>query len=390
MLVPSPEAEDRFQQHQTIDTTCATAIECERGKEKFWNNKFVRGALAITALTGIFTGGFAIDVRANQLIQAESSVGLEIKGDALEKENSHQANVYFDGFGKKNADILTYELGEAIQPVTDGQEWSINFDDASLNPKDIARLIIETAHERGVDTLTLIGRSAGGITAIETAVHILEDSDLTVQLIVLVLTPDSADGLQDVQRQNLDLLDVIAKVPDVKYSTPVRALGEFGLRNEVSSTKTPIENIKNAIDTAFEVKDRLDNDKLPGGWLMYDQTLAITTSDIESDFNTIAQMPKDRVRPTVVYLGTAKPGYDPIVNVEKSSNKFGEYAGEAHLPFFSYDVAGALHTQLGPAKKEYISVLADAKDPILETIDQQIAVAKYYASVNDRPGPLLR
>ena len=389
MLKPSPEIEKRLDTYQTIDVTSADALESEWKRERRSRN-MLRGAIASVAVLGVFTS-ISVDINANKLIQSESSVGLEFKDDAAEIENSHHANVFIDGFGKKNADILTHNLGEAIGAVTDGQQWSINFDDAHLRPNDIAQLIIETAHERGVDSVTLVGHSAGGNIAIQTLVNILQESDIAVPLIYFDLSPYGVEGLQDVQRQNLGALEWITRhVPDVEYSTPARVIGEFALRLEVNNSKTPVENVKNITETATGAISRISNGSLPGGWLMLDQVRAITDTDIEDEFDTIAAMPKNVSRPTIVYLSTVKPGYDPVVDVDKSSEKIRIAAEEADLSFLSYDIAGALHSQLDAARAEYLAVLSDAKDPILDSIDQQIALAEHYNKIYDRPGPLLR
>jgi pimeloyl-ACP methyl ester carboxylesterase len=390
MLQPSPEIQKRLDTYQTISSREAAAVEHEWHHERI-PQKFWRATIATAAIFGALTSGYINDIRANKLIQAASSVGLEFKGDAAEIENSHHANIFIDGFGKKNADILTHNLGEAIGSVTDGQQWSINFDDAPLRPNDIAQLIIETAHERGVDSVTLVGHSAGGNIAIQTVVDILQESDIAVPLIYFDLSPDGIEGLQDVQRQNLGALEWITQyVPDVEYSTPARAIGEFALRLEIDHTKNLIENIENIVETAAGANSRISNGSLPGGWLMLDQVRAITDTNIEAEFSTIAGMPKDIARPTVVYLSTVKPGYDPIVDVEKSSEEIGIAAINADLPFLSYDIAGALHTKLDAARAEYLSVLSNAKDPILNSIDQQIALAEHYSKIYELPGPFLR
>lgn len=372
--MPSPEIQKRPEKYQTFDEIEAKALKLEWRRAKRRRNRLV-GAVAGLALVGTGISAYAGDVHSNQEVQATASIGVHVEGPALDKTNDHNALVFIDGLGSYNSNTLTKYMGQAVQPLVDGQLWSVDYNNAPLETEEIAKQIISTASEQGVSSLSFVGYSAGGDIAMQVQEEVRKESSLNVQSIFLVSTPDGADALRPARQDALNLVEKFAWIPGIRYSTPLRFLGELAVRADRYNSSNPIENVRRFFETAGEVTKVLSNRKLTGTWLMFDQMLAIENADLKARIETMKNIPKDQIHPTLIYLGTAKPGYDDMIDNKKSSAKIAEYARKSGTPFLSYDVPGAVHTRIDIANDQYIKILADAKIDIQSSIEKQKSIA---------------
>lgn len=374
MLMRSPEIQKRLETYQTTDKIEAKAIELEWRRAKRRRKALTR-TFAGLALVSAGISTYAHDVKNNMDIQAQASIAVQVEGQALDKANNDNALVFVDGFGSYNADTLTKYMSRAVQPVIDGQLWSVDYNNAPLETNEIAKHIIETALQRNVTSISLVGYSAGGDVAMQVQEEIRKESGLNIQAIVLTSTPDGAKALRPARQDEIDLVEKFAWIPGIQYSTPLRFLGELAFRADRYNSGTPIENIQNFFITAGEVNDSLNNNRLPGTWLMFDQVLAIENANLKARFDTMKKIPDDQVRPTIVYLGTARPGYDYMIDDKKSSEDIASYTEAAGIPFLTYDVPGAVHTRIDIGNDQYIKTLAGAKKAIQSSIAEQQATA---------------
>lgn len=376
MLMPSPEIQKRLDTYQTYDAVEAKAIKLEWKRAKRRHNALLR-TFAGFALMSTGVSAYMHDVQDNQEIQAQASITVQYEGPALNKANDHKGLVFIDGFGTDSADTITKYTGAAVQPVIDGQLLSVGYNNAPLETEDIAKQIIATAEARNLDTISLVGHSAGGDVAMQVQEEIRKESNLTIEAIVLVSTPDGVKTLRPARQDEIDLIQQVDWIPGVQYSSPIRFIGEMALRSGNYTQGNFIENKDAFFATANTVQTNLDNNKLPGMWLMFDQMLAIENTNLKDRITQLGKTPKDTVRPTIVYLGVGSPGYDPIVDNKKSSDAIAEYAQKAGVPFLSYDVPGADHMR-PDINAGYIKTLAEAK----VDIQSSIAAQEEYASLH--------
>ncbi|RWZ78592.1 MAG: hypothetical protein EOT05_02475 [Candidatus Microsaccharimonas sossegonensis] len=369
MLLPSPEIQKRLENYQTYDPIEAKAVKLEWKRAKRRHNALLR-TFAGVALIGAGISTYAHDVRDNQEIQAKASITVEYKGPALDKANNKKGLVFIDGFGSDNADNITKYTGAAVQPVIDGQLLSVGYNNAPLETKDIAKQIIATAKARKLDTISLVGYSAGGNVAMQVQERIRQASNLSIEAIVLISTPDGITSLRPARQNEIDIVQQVDWIPGVEYSSPFRFIGEMALRSSNYTKGTFLENKDAFFQTAATVQTNLDNNKLPGMWLMFDQMVAIENANLKDRITNMSTIPKDKMRPTIVYLSIASPGYDPIVNDKKSSNAVAAYAKKANVPFLSYDVTNADHMR-PDLNAGYIKVMDRAKPEIQSSIAAQ-------------------
>lgn len=370
MLLPSPETQKRLKKYATHDPIEAEALAYERRRQKRRHAALNR-TLATIALLAAGTSAYVHDVEENKTVQAEASIAIQVEGQALDETNNDNALIFIDGFGSYNANTLTNYMSKAIQPVIDGQLWSVDYNNAPLETIDIAKNIIETALKQNVTSISLVGYSAGGDVAMQVQEEIHQASDLDIESITLISTPDGAQALRPARRDEIDLVEKFAWIPGIQYSTPLRFLGELAFRADRYNTGPPIDRFQHFVSTATHINDSLNRNKLPGTWLMFDQMLAIEHADLEKRISTMEDIPEDQIRPVIIYLGTAKPGYDYMVNDDKSSDDIGSYADKANIPFLSYDVPGAVHARIDIANDQYIKTLGDAATDIQSSIRDQ-------------------
>ncbi|HEY8886256.1 MAG TPA: alpha/beta hydrolase [Candidatus Microsaccharimonas sp.] len=393
MYRPSPEFQKKLDKQNTPDLLEAKAIKLEWNRLKRRRN-IAAHAIAGVALLGFTVGHYIQDAEENKAIQAEASISVQVEGQALDPANNDNALVFIDGFRSYNADTLTEFMTKAVQPVIDGQSWSVGYNNAPLVPKDIAKNIIDLADGKGVHSVVLVGYSAGGDISMQVQEDIHNDSNLEVKAIVLTSTPDGAKALRPASQDSINLVEKLSWIPEIQYSSYLRFMGELAFRADRYNAGTPIENARNFITTWNEVDADFESSKVAGTWLMFDQMLAIQNSDLKARFNELKKLPPQVVHPTVVYLGTAKPGRDYMVDSQQSSDNIKKYAKaeagskEVSIPFFSYDVKGAIHTRIDIANDEYIKTLAAAKQDIQASIAKQEANASLHrvTSMIARPG----
>jgi pimeloyl-ACP methyl ester carboxylesterase len=380
MLLPSPETQKRLEKYSTHDALEATALKLEWRRAKRRHNALIR-TFAGLALVGAGVSAYNHDVQANQEIQAKASISVTYEGPALNKVADHKGLVFIDGVGTDSADTITKYTGAAVQPVIDGQLLSVGYNNAPLETTDIAKTIIAAVKTRGIDTISLVGHSAGGDVAMQVQEEIRKESDLTIESVVLVSTPNGIKTLRPARQDEIDLVQRLDWIPGVQYSSTLRFIGEMALRSDNYTNGDFAQNVSDFFTTANEVKVNLDNSKLPGTWLMFDQLLAIENANLKDRINTMAKIPADEVRPTIIYLGTAAPGYDPIVNDKQTSRDLASYAKKVDVPFLTYEVPGADHMR-PDINEGYIKTLATAKEAIQSSIEQQQTDARLHRIQN--------
>ncbi len=372
MLRPSPEFQKRLDlQARTSIEGRALTIEQRRLKGR---NR-LNGLIAATALLGVGVGQYASDVRANQEIQAEASINIQIASPALDPANNHKALIFFNGLGTDNAEAITKFTGHSLQPILDGQRWSIGYNNAPLEKTVFAKKLIEAAHEQNADTFIFVGRSAGGNIIMQAQEEVRKYSSITIEAIVLDSTPVDIEALRPARQEEIAIAHTIARIPGAEYSSAVRSIGEMASRIDSYNFGTPWQRIENFATTYTHVNESIDNNKLPGMWLMFGQLLAIQDTDFESRMENIAKLPKSVVRPTMLYLHTAEPGVDPVVDTEKSSKAIAAFAHKYGIPFLDYGINGAVHTHPEIAVDAYAQTLTKAKVTILSTIAAEAARA---------------
>lgn len=387
MLQHSPEYRrlDRLASSELSESSALEAKATKLEQRRAARIKRAYGATALGLVLAANVGGYAADVHANMELQANASIGISVLGDAHEKSNASNALVFVDGFGSYDSIKLTNSLGKAYQPAVDGQLWSVNYNNAILNKTAIADKIAETAEERDVTSVSLVGYSAGGSISAE-LIQELVKKDIDINLVAFNSTPNGAGGLRTERQNEAELVEKIKHIPGAQYSTPLRFLGEMAFRSGAytapldgetlgDNVTTFRDNIAHFFDTAGQVRRDMKENKMPGTWLMFDQVLAIENADIEDRIKELGELPDTKIHPTVVYLGTGAPGYDYMVDDKKSAAEIGQYATDAGLPFYTAEVPDAVHSRPDLTVDAYVKTMETIQTGIQTSMDEQRGIA---------------
>jgi hypothetical protein len=382
MFRASPEFQKRLDKYQTIDPIEAAAIKHERRRMKIIRG--ISGALSLLTFAGVQVAEYSADVRSNQEVQANSIITIEDHGNPLDPVNNDKAIVSIDGTGTVDATALNSYIAPNVQHIQDGRIWGVGYNDAPLKYENIADKLIAKANKEGVTSLTFIGQSSGGDIAMEVEERIREKSNIDIAATFLMFTPNGVASLRSEQQSLTEFAKTFAKFPGAIYSTPIRFMGEMGLRADNYTHGSITDNISDFVTTANRVGDAIAEKKLPGTWLVIDQLLQIENADLKTRIENLGKTAPDVIRSPIFYLGTEN---DLVVNDAKSAQEIRDYAHAAHVPFFYYNVPDAVHAQPGINNNAYVKVFADARSQMKEVIlSQQQRAAMHKYTANAVPG----
>lgn len=332
-----------------------------RERRRFtWKSRLGRyGTIAAIGL-GVIASHYSADVNANISMESQSAARILERGAPLDESADDSALVFLTGVGTNNADTFAKYQRVAFQQVVDGYVWSVDYDNAALDPEAIGEAIREKAQRDGVSRVSIIGRSAGGIVGTQVVEYLLQHSSLTIDLLALESVPDGLDGVRPDNIRSMEIAEYLTLIPGAQHSTYLRVGLELWLRK----AQYGLDPVKFA-HTFTEVNDSVAEGRLPGSWLVVDQVLAISNARLEQRLAAIGEAGADRQRPVVLYLGTAAPGYDTQVNDLVSGRNICGYAEEAGLHCLDYDVPGAVHSRPEVATDAYERITAFAA-PVIE------------------------
>jgi len=356
-------------------------IETKATFLEFRRADIIRRAMATTAGLAFIAanvGLYAADVHANQEIQANANIQIQTMSEALDPINNDKAILLLNGLGTTNADELANSSGIALQSILDSQIWPVGMNNAHLDYDAIAEAAAKKIAIEKVKTMYMIGYSTGGNIAMQVQERLRKLSDVEIALIVLDVMPDGIQTLQPARREEISLVEQFAWIPGATYSTPLRMIGETAFRADRYNSGDPIERFSNFVKTAKEVRRAINSAELPGTWLMFDQMLALQTSDIQGRFRNLDDLPDDVMLPTIVQLSGKN---DYMVDNQQVGKNLVDYTDPSHIPLFEFNVPGAVHTRPDLSKKTYFEVFDFNADAIIESIDAQRALAKYNQTI---------
>ena len=358
MLLPSPEHR-RLYPHRESEQVAQKVLRSERLRTA--GLKLASGALMASAFLGANVSIYASDVRANQALEAEADIEINYMGKALDPINNDKALFLLTGFNTMNADYLTQSIGKYVQSVADGKMYSGNYNNASLEPKMIGQKFIETIEASGdnVTDVRIVTESAGNGIGLQAAEYIQENSDLNIDLFVMIAGPDGVETLVPARQEEIALVKQLAWIPGITYSTPLRYLVEMGFRSENYDEGTLFERAKNFITTSDIAMKAIGSHALTSTQLMSEQALSVETANIEASISNLDG------HMTMIYLAIDK---DSVVRTQEASEAIRGYAEDNDIPYFKQTIPNAVHAMSGLSKKEYAEAFANIKDDVQQSI----------------------
>lgn len=341
---------------------------------------------ALAIATSNVASAYWNDVEANRAVESQNEISIDVIRPALDPENENKATVVIDGFNAYDATYLSDKLGPSIQRVADGEIWSLNYNNAILDRDEIYAQIVDLAEERGIESISISGYSMGGIIGVEAAADIVEKTDLPVNALIFVSTPDGYDGLRPYQRNELAFGQLMADaLPGSEYSSWVRYAGEVYFYRDaytggefswdmLHNANLIAKNIGKFFDTLDTIAERSNDPRQTSIRLLTQQIYKIAKVDIRKEFQTIQAQSDTKQMPSVLYLGTGEPGYDHVVNDKVSAENICAYSMETDLACEAYQVEGAIHSQYYQTLEAYDATFSEAAPLVHDEVATQIAI----------------
>lgn len=279
---------------------------------------------------------------------------------------------YLAGFDTSNGDVFGDRVRVAIHQRVPGNDMSIDYNDAPLDPKEIAEQIISEATEQKLDSISLAGNSLGGIVSMEVARYIILNSSIQIDAIFLNATPDGSKGLRPETQSDLAAMIDVLQFPGAKYSKFARyAITMLQESGRYTQGDSAFENISDFLTTSNTVMGWVEESRRPGAWLLVDQASAVTNANLKDIFEDIGEQRDTRRMPVIVTMRTTNPADDTVVDVEKSSQNICDYADAAGLNCEIVLVDGATHTSYQFDTEAYTAALSANTDEFKDALEDE-------------------
>lgn len=193
-----------------------TAIE---HVSKFTRRNLLKGA--------VMFGALAADYYATERLHAPRNHTeiMEIEDPSAMEKFPDTAWLLLPGFKKGWED--SYDILESVAPSLRnyGRTLCMGYSNEGLNRQEIKEKTVAYAKKEGLTTINLYGHSFGGMLAIELAVHLQQNTDISVNMIMLDSSPS---GREDVLGEHWFDWLVRSEKTGVAVPTFLRLCGEAG------------------------------------------------------------------------------------------------------------------------------------------------------------------
>ena len=307
----------RFDNLEPIENVTYSPVVEKLARNRTLARKAIAGVMAISTTFAAYLGDTNMNIQREQ--QAEATIS--VVADALNEENSDTAILFFDGFNAKEAKYLGRTLGPGAQEgLVDGQIWAANFNNDPANREKIYEITKDLMAERGVNTLIVYAHSKGGTNGTQLSVDTITNSWTNVDAVIMSKTPSGYDGLRSYKQEELQLGMVASNVWRLRYSTPARIGLEMLFNQHKFTQGSDIDNVGNFIDEFTDVTNRFISSDLTTTSFLIEQIDDIHKTNFPDEFAKLPEVEPTKQMPVIVYLGTAEPAYDSVVDDKKSGD----------------------------------------------------------------------
>ncbi|MFC4373048.1 alpha/beta hydrolase [Nocardia halotolerans] len=214
-----------------------------------------------------------------------------------------------------------------------GVVWAVRYDDAGIDTKVIAEMIVRAARYGAVRNIVLVGHSMGGVIALEVARHIHLGSDRHLVAVVLDCTPMDLDAVRPESRtRGSDLQRLMGWLPGARESRLLRMAVEIAARRERFTEHRhgllpEIDHRALGSVISEVLRDKIFSDDAASNGLIESQFLAIVAGGSTADLRALARPHPDKQRPAIVFIRPRDAARDRVVDVAYSHRVLIEHAG---------------------------------------------------------------
>ncbi|MFC6014543.1 alpha/beta fold hydrolase [Nocardia lasii] len=213
-----------------------------------------------------------------------------------------------------------------------GVVWAVRYDNAGIDTKVIADMIVRAATYGNVRNIVLVGHSMGGVIALEVARHIHEHSNRRLVAVILDCTPLDLDAVRPESRsRGAELVRWLGWLPGARESRSLRFAVEMSARRERFEQPgglLPAIDLDELRETTSEVlRDKIFSDDAASNGLIEAQFLAIVAGGGTADLAALARPNPTKRNPAIVFIRPRDAARDQVVDVEYSHEILIEKSG---------------------------------------------------------------
>ncbi len=318
-----------------------------------------KSALALSLTLALPISAYAHDVRANMAESENAKPTIRIMNEAFTEEGSDKATIFYHGFNTFGASDLVRTLGDGVSQAYEGEQWSVQYNNAPIDAEKIKTTITDKIGQSEVNAIDIVSYSMGDVTALKNGFEIIDSSWTNVESITVMSGPADYSGLTEKTKEELEVAKSLAWIPGIEFSTLGRYVAEMYFY------KDDIE--KNPANAIGGINTRFMNGSVTTNNFLASQIYDISDANIKDSFKEIDEL---KFHPVINYV-KIKDNNDAVVNNDYSAEKICEYAKSKGLICNVFEVESR-HGLYWKTTDAYNAVFAE----IAATVKPQVAAEK--------------
>lgn len=288
------------------------------------NRTLSQAAIGLTLFSGVHAAAYLSDVHHNMELAADAHPSIRVIAEASNELYDDEATVFIHGFNTYDANDLTNKIGPGIQQALPGEQWSVEYNNAVIDANDIAELLVETAEERGIDTLHLMQYSMGDVPGTDAAVKVINETDIDVASFTYLSGPASYESLTQKTQDELAIAENLAWIPWIEYSSGFRYILEAYFYKDAME--------KNPLRTIDGINTRFAKTNVTSNLFLASQIKSVSNANVPERLDSIND---GELHPVISYVAIPN---DKVVNNELSMQLIRDAARKNDFQFNSDEV----------------------------------------------------
>ncbi|WP_067697322.1 alpha/beta fold hydrolase [Nocardia jejuensis] len=368
---PNPSTAAQYDDERRRARLRATRLGHDWVRWRRTRRTLLRAALIPVVLLGIFAQYLAWDVmpERDRLARTEPAV-LPIAGPS-DPEATDTAVFDLVGLGVLDASDTARAL-PALRKL--GSVWAVRYDNAGIDTKVIADLIVKVAVASHTPNVILSGHSMGGVIALEIAKHLHTGSDRKVLAVLLDCTPVDLHAVRPESRdQGEEMQRWMGWIPGARESRVLRFIVEMYARHEnyTGGGKYGIRGDRFRYSVRQVLRDKILNSDTASNGLIEAQFKAIVAGGAIDDLDALAKPALGKARPAIVFIRPHDAYRDPIVDVEYSHRVLIEQVGGVNGRLLVVLTRTTAHANPIQRPREYNTVIAQQVVPFVRQVERE-------------------
>lgn len=254
-----------------------------------------------------------------------------------------------------------------------GSVWAVRYDNAGIDTKVIADLIVKVTEAAKIPNVTLAGHSMGGVIALEIAAHLHTESTRKVVAVVLDCTPVDLHAVRPESRdQGENMQRWMGWIPGARESRILRFTVETYARHERFLRGRNGFRADEFREVVLDVlEDKIFNADTASNGLIEAQFKAIVSGGAVDDLRALAKPADGKPRPAIVFIRPHEAYRDPIVDVEYSHRALIDRVGGVDGTLLVVTTRTTAHANPIQRPEEYNTVIAQQIVPFVRLVQRE-------------------